>query len=160
MKERNGVRRGQRVRDLDGTPLGRVTALYDDGFKVSKGFPILFRKDSVARYDEVRGARDGALVLARSRQDLFALAEGYLPPSWRVPAPPGFPASATPDEARGVRAELARGAIAPDLAAEEAAMPAGWNDVTGAPHPEAEPALRGERAAGRARPEPAPPPHV
>src|SRR6266545_7872683 len=110
MRERNGVRLGQRVRDLDGTPMGRVTRLYDEGFEVRKGLPILFRKDFVARYDEVRGVRDGALVVARSRRDLFDLAAGRLPPSWRVPAPADFPTAATPAEACALREELARGA--------------------------------------------------
>ncbi len=83
VRERNGVRVGQRVRDLDGTSLGRVKELYDGGFSVVKGFPILFRSDLVARYDEVREIRGRELVLARSRQDLLALARGELPPAWR-----------------------------------------------------------------------------
>ena len=110
MQERNGVRIGQPVRDLDGTPLGRVTRLHDWGFEARRGLS-LFRRDLVARYDEVRGVRDGALVLARSRGDLFDLAAGGLPPSWRVPVPPDFPSAATPGEARFVREALARGAI-------------------------------------------------
>jgi len=112
MHERNGVRIGQRVRDLDGNDLGRVTRLYEQGFAARKGFPILFRKDIVARYDEVRGVRDGEIVLARSARDLQDLAAGEVPPSWRIPAPPGFPTVATPDEARGMFHHLARGAIA------------------------------------------------
>lgn len=155
MRERNGVKRGQRVRDLDGTPLGRVTALYDWGFKISKGFPILFRKDFVARYDEVRGVRDGDLVIARSRRDLFDLAWGELPPSWRVPAPPGFPAAATPGEAQGVLAEIARGAVSPEVT-----EPLPGADVTGAPHPPGAPAARERREPARVRPEPAAPPHA
>ncbi len=124
MRERNGVRLGQRVRDLDGTSLGRVARLYGDGFEVRRGFPILFRRDLVARYDEVRGVRDGELVVARSRRDLFDLAAGGLPPSWRTPAPPEFPTAATPAEAQALRAELARGAVggpasAPAAPAEE-----------------------------------------
>ena len=86
MKELNGVRLGQRVRDADGKDLGRVTKLHAWGFEVLRGFPVLFRKDRVVRYDEVRGARDGALVVARSDHDLFDLAEGGVPRSWRVPA--------------------------------------------------------------------------
>ena len=110
MQERNGVRVGQPVRDLDGTSLGRVTRLHEWGFEVRRGLS-LFRRDFIARYDEVRGVRDGALILARSRRDLFDLAAGRLPPSWRVAAPPDFPSAATPGEARYVRADLARGAI-------------------------------------------------
>jgi hypothetical protein len=119
MQERNGVRLGQRVRDLDGNPLGRVTRLHEQGFVVSKGFPILFRSDTVARYEEVRGVRNGEIVLARSRKDLFDLAAGEVPTSWRIPVPPGFPAAATPDEARGVFAELSRGAIATEASPRE-----------------------------------------
>jgi hypothetical protein len=107
MRERNGVRVGEPVRDLDGTPLGRVTQLYPWGFQVRR----LLRRGVVARYDEVRGVRDGALVLARSRRDLFDLAAGELPRSWRVPAPPGFPTAATPAEAQALREDLARGAL-------------------------------------------------
>jgi hypothetical protein len=112
MKERNGVRVGQRVRDLDGTPLGRVSGLYEWGFGVRKGLPFLIRSDYVVRYDEVRGVRDGELVVARSKRDLFDLAAGEVPPSWRVPAPPEYPTAATPSEARDLFLELARGGVA------------------------------------------------
>jgi len=122
MRERNGVRLGQRVRDLDGTPMGRVTRLYDAGFAVRKGLPILFRRDFVARYDELRGVRDGELVIARSRRDLLDLASGGLPSSWRVPAPADFPTAATPSEACALREELARGALAVPPARAPAAV--------------------------------------
>ncbi len=111
MQERNGVQLGQRVRDLDGTSLGRVTRLYESGFAVQRGPAILFRRDLVVGYDEVRGVRDGDLVIARSPRDLFELAAGRVPPSWRIPAPPDFPTAATPAEARYVREDLARGFI-------------------------------------------------
>lgn len=111
MRERNGVRLGQRVRDLDGTSLGRVVALYGWGFAVRRGLPILFHRDFVLRYDEIRGVRDGALVAARSAADLLDLAAGGVPPSWRIPAPPEFPTAATPSEARSVREDLARGRV-------------------------------------------------
>ncbi len=99
MKERNGVRVGERVRDLDGNDLGRVKELYAAAFSIVKGFPILFRQDVVARYDEVRGVQDGALVLARSGRDLLDLAAGGVPPAWRVEAGPEQPTAATPGEA-------------------------------------------------------------
>jgi len=134
MHERNGVRIGQRVRDLDGNDLGRVTRLYEQGFAARKGFPILFRKDIVARYDEVRGVRDGEIVLARSARDLQDLAAGEVPPSWRIPAPPGFPTVATPDEARGMFHHLARGAIAPVTPAPPVAASTTVN--VNAPEPE------------------------
>lgn len=105
------MRVGRRVRDLDGTPLGQVTRLYDSGFAVGKGL-WLFRKDYVLRYDEVRGLRDGELLVARSRRDLFDLAAGDVPPSWRIAAPPDFPAIATPPEASLLVHDVARGAIA------------------------------------------------
>jgi hypothetical protein len=111
MQERGGVRVGQRVRDLDGTPLGRVTHVYDEGFAVGKGL-WLFRRDHVLRYDEVRGQRDGELLVARSKRDLFDLAAGAVPPSWRIAAPPDFPGIATPSEARLLVHDLARAAIA------------------------------------------------
>ncbi len=110
MKERNGVRLGQPVRDADGKDLGRVTKLWEWGFEVTRGFPVLFRRDRVVRYDEVRGARDGALVVARSDRDLFDLAAGGVPRSWRVPAPPGYPSAATPAEAQLVLEDIASGA--------------------------------------------------
>jgi hypothetical protein len=116
MRERNGVRLGQKVRDLDGKPLGKVTALYDWGFSVVKGLPFLVRSDHVVRYDEVRAVRDGELVVARSSRDLFELAAGDIPSSWRIPVPPDYPAAATPPEARLLRADLARGAISTDTA--------------------------------------------
>jgi hypothetical protein len=102
LAERNGVRVGQPVRDVDGRNLGRVTRLFDWGFEVGRGFPILFRSSWVVRYDEARGLRDGALVVARSDQDLYTLAAGGVPASWRVPAPAGFPTMATPSEGRDV----------------------------------------------------------
>jgi hypothetical protein len=102
LQERNGVRLGQRVVDVDGESLGRVDALYDAGFSVVKGLPLLFRSDFVARYDEVREVRGDDLVLARSKRDLLSLARGEIPPSWRVAAPPGRPTAATPSEARPV----------------------------------------------------------
>jgi hypothetical protein len=104
-RERNGVRIGQPVRDLDGKPLGRVDTLYEWGFLVVKGLPILFRQEQVIPYDEVRGERDGALVVSRSDRSLLELAAGELPRTWRIPVPPGFPAAATPSEARGVFSE-------------------------------------------------------
>ena len=102
VRERYGVRLGQRVRDLDGNSLGRVKELYDWGFSAVRGFPILFRTDFVARYDEVREVRGDDLVLARSSRDLTSLARGELPPSWQVPATPDHLAAATPAEARNV----------------------------------------------------------
>ncbi|BDG02780.1 hypothetical protein [Anaeromyxobacter oryzae] len=105
-RERNGVQLGQRVRDLDGKDLGRVTSLYGWGFEVAKGF-MMFRRDQVIRYDEVRGVRDGAVVVARSDRALFELAAGEMPGIWRIRVPPDFPAAATPPEARGVFEELA-----------------------------------------------------
>lgn len=105
--ERNGVRLGQAAVDLDGRPLGEVTALYAWGFAVRRGL-FLFRRDAVIRYDEVRGVRDGTLVVARSERDLFVLAAGGIPPSWRIPTPAGFPDAATPSEAAALRAQLAQ----------------------------------------------------
>jgi hypothetical protein len=81
------VRLGQRVVDLDGTSLGRVVTLYADGFETRRGLPILWHHEFVVLYDEVRGVRDGVLVIARSSQDLFDLAAGVLPQSWQ-PVPP------------------------------------------------------------------------
>ncbi len=111
-QERNGVRLGQRVRDLDGKELGRVTALYAWGFEVAKGVQM-FRRNQVILYDELRGTRDGALVVSRSARALFQLAAGQLPAIWRIAVPPDFPAAATPMEARGVFEELASAAGAP-----------------------------------------------
>ncbi len=119
MKERNGVRVGQQVRDADGRALGRVTDLYAWGFKVTRGLPVLTRRDEVVRYDEVRGVRDGALVVARSARDLLDLAAGGVPRSWRIPAPPGYPAAATPAEARLVLEDIAAGAAFSRSAGDE-----------------------------------------
>ncbi len=119
MKELNGVRLGQRVRDADGKDLGKVTRLYEWGFEVTRGLPVLFRKDRVVRYDEVRGAREGALVVARSDRDLLDLAAGGIPRSWRVPAPPGYPSAATPAEAQFVLEDIARGAAFSRSAVDE-----------------------------------------
>ncbi|WP_242346334.1 hypothetical protein [Anaeromyxobacter terrae] len=113
MKERNGVRVGQRVRDLEGKSLGRVKHVYDWGFDAVKGLPVLFRSDYVFRYDEVSGIRDGALVVARTNRDLIDLAAGEVPPSWRIRAPLGLPRVATPPEARAVFAELAAARLPP-----------------------------------------------
>ncbi len=119
MKELNGVRIGLRVRDADGKDLGKVTKLFPWGFEVTSGFPVLFRKDRVVRYDEVRGLREGALVVARSDRDLLELAAGGIPRSWRVPAPPGYPSAATPAEAQLVLEDIARGAAFSRTAADE-----------------------------------------
>lgn len=99
------------VEDLDGKSLGRVTDLHDDGFHVLGGLPILFRRDVVARYDEVRSLRDGTLVLARSDSDFLELGLGRIPRSWRIPSPPDYPSAATPGEARSVFEDLAAGAL-------------------------------------------------
>jgi hypothetical protein len=107
MREAHGVRKGQRVRTVDGDDLGRVTNLYELGFAVLKGFPILFGQTFVLRYEEVRGERDGALVVARSARDLLDLSNGEIPPSWRVPVPPGLPTAATPAEARQIFSAVA-----------------------------------------------------
>jgi hypothetical protein len=145
MEERNGVRIGQRVRDVEGNDLGRVDALYEQGFSIVKGFPILFRRDLVARYEEVRGERDGALVLARSDRDVFDLAAGGVPPSWTVPTPPGYPPIAAPPEARLLLEDLAAGRIAADLegaAPEGAGLPTGGSSLAeseGRPAPGASP---------------------
>src|SRR5512133_3582751 len=119
MKELNGVRLGLRVRDADGKDLGKVTKLYAWGFEGTRGFPVLFRKDRVVRYDEVRGVREGALVIARSDRDLLELAAGGIPRSWRVPSPPGYPSAATPSEAGPVLEDIARGAAFSRTSADE-----------------------------------------
>jgi hypothetical protein len=119
MSEQSGVRLGERVVDADGKALGKVTRLYPWGFVVTRGLPVLTRRDQVVRYDEVRGARDGALVVARSDRDLFELAAGGVPRSWRIAAPPGYPATATPSEARLVLEDIASGAAFSRLAADE-----------------------------------------
>ncbi len=147
MKERNGVRVGQRVRDVEDRDLGRVRELYEWGFAVSKGFPILFRRDWVARYDEVRGVRGGALVLARSDRDLFALAQGDVPPSWRIPTPPDYPSLATPSEALGVFEGITTGSISTEGRLFPSEEPAAPHDVDAERAPAAAPANR------------APPPH-
>jgi hypothetical protein len=103
MKERNGVRAGQRVRDVEGKDLGRVARLFEETFEVRKGFPILFSDDRVLRYDEVRASEGDEVVVSRSDGDLFTLAEGRLPESWKVGAGPGLPAAATPAEAARLR---------------------------------------------------------
>jgi hypothetical protein len=128
MREAHGVRKGQRVRTVDGDDLGRVTKLYELGFAVLKGFPILFGQTFVVRYEEVRGERDGALVVARSARDLLDLSEGEIPPSWRVPVPHGLPAAATPAEARQVYSAVASRpvvGIRPGEAPATPAQPAG-----------------------------------
>jgi hypothetical protein len=119
MSEQSGVRLGERVVDADGKPLGKVTKLYPWGFLATRGLPVLTRRDEVIRYDEVRGARDGALVVARSDQDLLDLAAGGIPRSWRIPAPPGYPAAATPSEARLVLEDIASGAAFSRLVSDE-----------------------------------------
>jgi hypothetical protein len=100
IRERNGVRVGLHVKDLDGNSLGRVTRLHESGFDMEKGLPLLFRQDFVATYDEVRGVKDGVLVLGRTKNAIFDLAGGTLPPNWRAAETPrpGFPTAATPRE--------------------------------------------------------------
>jgi len=112
------------VRSIDGEDLGRVTDVFDGAFAVLKGFPILFGKDSVLRHDEIRGVREGEIVVARSARDLFELAEGEIPASWRVPVPHGFPAAATPGEAGGVRDAIAAWPVAGVRPGEAEATPA------------------------------------
>ncbi|HEX9049947.1 MAG TPA: hypothetical protein VF841_05380 [Anaeromyxobacter sp.] len=119
MRERNGVRLGQRVRDADEKDLGRVTRLHEWGFEVGRTFLVRFGRGAVVRYDEVRGVRDGALVVARSDRDLLELAAGGVPRSWRVPAPPGYPSAATPAEAQLVLEDIARGAVFSRAAGDE-----------------------------------------
>lgn len=122
MRERNGVSTGQPVRDLDGTSLGKVVRLYAWGFLARRG---LFGREFVVRYDEVRAVRDGALVVARSARDLFDLAAGGVPDSWRIPTPPPFPTAATPAEARDVRRDVAAGRVAGVLDDDDGAPVAG-----------------------------------
>jgi hypothetical protein len=122
--ERNGVRVGLRVRDLDGKDLGKVTELYEWGFAVEKGFPVLFRRDTVATYDEVRGIDRGVVTLARNDAALLELADGEVPRIWRIPVPHEYPGAATPGEARAiVEAIAAAPRSAPARAAEQASAP-------------------------------------
>jgi hypothetical protein len=139
--ERHGVRIGMPVRDLDGKSLGQVKALYEDGFHVLGGFPILFRRDLVAGYHEVRSVRDGSLVLARSDSDFLELGHGRLPAAWRIPAPPEYPAAATPAEARQVFEDIAAGALVPD----------GAHAAPELPPPALPPALRHEEPRAERR---------
>jgi hypothetical protein len=99
MKERNGVRVGQRVKDLDGRDLGKVTRLHAWGFETVKGLPVLVRDEHVFRYEDVRPSQDGTIVVARGADDVYTLAEGRLPPSWKAGVREGFPSAATPSEA-------------------------------------------------------------
>jgi hypothetical protein len=110
MDERNGVRRGQRVRDVEGKKLGRVGKLFEGGFQVRKGFPLLFSDDQVLRYADVRLSEGGDLTVARAAADVFTLADGRLPDSWKIGTAQGFPSAATPSEAsRLLGRGLARG---------------------------------------------------
>jgi hypothetical protein len=79
---RDRVRKGMRARDLDGRTLGRVTRLHRDAFEIEGGFPVLFRKEFVASYDEVREVQDGVVIVARSENALLDLAAGKIPPTW------------------------------------------------------------------------------
>jgi hypothetical protein len=117
-REWNGVHVGQPVRDLDGTSLGKVIRLFPFGFQARRGLPFFHRREVLVRYDEIRAVRDGALVVARSAQDLFALAAGEIPDAWRIPAPPAFPTAATPAEARDVREDVAAGRVTGAVPAE------------------------------------------
>jgi hypothetical protein len=127
MEERGGIRVGLPVRDLDGRKLGRVTDLYADAFAVEGGFPLLFRRDYVFPYTEVRAVQGGEVVVARSERTLLDLADGRVPANWRIAVPPGTPSTATPSEAREIVEELAgrRPArpAAPAAAAETRAGP-------------------------------------
>jgi hypothetical protein len=110
MNDRGGVRKGQRVRDVEGKSLGRVGRLFEATFEVKKGFPLLFADNRVLRYDEVRLSEGGELVVSRATDDLFTLAAGRLPDSWKVGTAQGFPSAATPSEAaRLLGRGLARG---------------------------------------------------
>ncbi|MFT3912546.1 MAG: hypothetical protein QM704_00230 [Anaeromyxobacteraceae bacterium] len=109
MNERNGVRKGQQVKDLDGKDLGKVTRLHAWGFETVKGLPVLIRDEYVFRYEEVRPGPGGALVVAKGANDIYALAEGKLPPSWNAVAPDGFPSVATPFEAARLERRGAKG---------------------------------------------------
>jgi len=98
MRSNRGVTVGQHVRDVEGNDLGRVRSLYATGFASARGFPWLFRQDFVLRYEDVRGEKDGVLVVSRAPGDVYALAAGELPASWKVEAAPGMPSAATPTE--------------------------------------------------------------
>ena len=76
------IRKGMRVKDLDGRTMGRVTRLHRVAFEIEGGFPVLFRREFVASYDEVREVRDGVVTVARSEGSLLDLAAGKIPPTW------------------------------------------------------------------------------
>ena len=122
-RERNGVRLGQPVRDVDGASLGKVVRLFEWGFATRRGLPILSRGHWLLRYDEVRAVRDGALVVSRSGRDLLELAAGEVPRAWRIPTPPAFPTAATPAEARSVMEAIAAGRVAGAARPGEGARP-------------------------------------
>src|SRR5689334_5187407 len=140
-RERNGVRLGQPVRDLDGTSLGRVVRLFEWGFATRRGLPILSRGRHLLRYDEIRAVRDGALVVSRSARDLFELAAGEVPHAWRIPTPAAFPTAATPSEARYVREDIAAGRVGGAAPGEEAERPAPEAASAGAATPVSSDAL-------------------
>jgi hypothetical protein len=119
-RERNGVSLGRPVRDLDGKSLGKVVRLFDWGFQSRRLLGI----SHVFRYDEVRAVRDGALVVARSSQDLFELAAGEVPRSWRIPTPPAFPDAATPLEALYLMQDVAAARVRGVTEGQEPERPA------------------------------------
>lgn len=132
------VRLGRRVRDITGKDLGRVKALYDGAFLVQKGPALLFRKDLVIRGDEVRGVRDGVVVVARDDAALQTLAAGGVPDSWRVPTPPDYPQVAAPGEAHELLEVLAAERARPVTGAATGAEPAGTARAAWAEPDEAE----------------------
>ena len=110
----SGISEGMVVRTNDGEKLGKIVADRGDGFIIEKGF--FFRKDYVARYEDVASVRDGEVLL---RHSASSLREGI----------------AAPDTGRNGGPEMGRPAAAPppstiSAASEELRIPVAEEEIT------------------------------
>jgi uncharacterized protein (TIGR02271 family) len=68
------IQPGTVVRSADGEKLGKVVSCEQESFTIEKG--LFFRKDYLARYEDIASIDEGEIRLTRNRDDLIPVGDG------------------------------------------------------------------------------------